>query len=126
MGVSCFAQCQIKYKRGRLERERLQRSRVFKTTRMKTIAVLILAFSCCLAEVQVNENNDKVRQCSGSAGCCDSYSLISIAQNLGAMGEKVANMEEKITLLEDKLQNTEKEVLELRSLIGGKKCFYGI
>lgn len=119
-GVSCFAQCQIKYKRGRLDRERLHRSRDFKITRMKTFAVLILAFSCCLCEVQVNENNDKVRHCSGSGSCCDIYSLTSISQNLGAVEEKVANMAEKITLLDASLQNTEKDVLELRSLIGGK------
>ncbi|XP_044036082.1 complement C1q-like protein 2 [Siniperca chuatsi] len=86
---------------------------------MKKIAVLILSFSCYLCEVQVNENNDKVRQCSGSTSCCDIYSLTSISQNLGAVGEKVTNMAEKITLLEAKLQNTEKEVLELRSLTGG-------
>ncbi|XP_051243415.1 complement C1q-like protein 2 [Dicentrarchus labrax] len=89
---------------------------------MKKIAVLVLAFSCCLSEAQVNENNDKACQCSGSSSCCEIYSLTSITQSLGAMGEKVANMAEKITLLEAKLQNTEKEVLELRSLslTGGK------
>ncbi|XP_041813276.1 complement C1q-like protein 3 [Chelmon rostratus] len=86
---------------------------------MKKIAVLILAFSCCLCEAQVNENNDKVYQCLGSTSCCDVCSLTSITQNLGAMGEKVTNMAEKITLLEAKLQNTEKDVLELRSLTGG-------
>ncbi|XP_040918109.1 complement C1q-like protein 2 [Toxotes jaculatrix] len=91
----------------------------FKTTRMKTIAVLILAFSCCLCEVQVNENNDRVHQCKGSAGCCEIYSLTSITQNLGAVEEKITNMAEKITLLESKLQNAEKEVLELRSLTAG-------
>ncbi|XP_070704695.1 complement C1q-like protein 2 [Pempheris klunzingeri] len=84
---------------------------------MKTIAVLILVFSCCLGEELVNDNNDKVRHCSGPAGCCDSCT--SMAQNVGAMGEKVANMAEKITHLEAKLQNTEKDVLELRSLAGG-------
>ncbi|XP_029283786.1 C1q-related factor-like [Cottoperca gobio] len=86
---------------------------------MKQIAVLILAFSCAVCEEPTNENVDKVRQCSGSTSCCDIYSLTSISQNLGAVGEKVANMAEKITLLEAKLQNTEKEVLELRSLTGG-------
>lgn len=87
---------------------------------MKTFAVLILAFCCCLGEAQVNENNDKVQQCSGSTqGCCDICSLTSIAQNLGAVGAKVANMAEKITLLEASLQSTEKDVLELRSLTGG-------
>ncbi|TKS92199.1 hypothetical protein D9C73_025599 [Collichthys lucidus] len=58
-------------------------------------------------------------QCSGSASCCDMCSLTFITQSLGAMGEKVANMAEQITLLEAKLQNTEKDALELRSLIGG-------
>ncbi|XP_018558059.1 complement C1q-like protein 2 [Lates calcarifer] len=92
----------------------------FKSTRMKKIAVLILAFSCCLCEVQVNENDDKVHQCGGSASCCEIYSLTSISKNLGAVEEKITNMAEKITLLETKLQTTEKEVLDLRSLIGGK------
>ncbi|KAF3699937.1 Complement C1q-like protein 4 C1q and tumor necrosis factor-related protein 11 [Channa argus] len=88
---------------------------------MKKIAVLILAFSCFQCETQVNEmieNNDKVHPCLGSTSCCEIYSLTSITQNLGGVGEKIANMAEKITLLEAKLQTTEKEVLELRSLIG--------
>uniref|UniRef100_A0A673BJE1 C1q domain-containing protein n=1 Tax=Sphaeramia orbicularis TaxID=375764 RepID=A0A673BJE1_9TELE len=42
-----------------------------------------------------------------------------MAQNLGALGEKVTNLVEKVTLLETKLENTEKEVLELRSLNAG-------
>ncbi len=109
----------MKYKRGRLDRERLRRSRDLKTTRMKKFAVTILAFSCCLCEVQVNENNEKVSQCSGSDSCCCYSSLTSISQNMGAIGEKVANMAEKITLLEASLQNTEKDVLELRSLTSG-------
>uniref|UniRef100_UPI0037E8AF21 complement C1q-like protein 2 n=1 Tax=Semicossyphus pulcher TaxID=241346 RepID=UPI0037E8AF21 len=86
---------------------------------MKKIAVLVLALSCCLCEVQVNENNDRVCQSSGSTSCCDTCSLTSISENLGAVGQKVANMAEKMTLLEAKLQSTEKEVLELRSLTGG-------
>ncbi|XP_042361003.1 complement C1q-like protein 2 [Plectropomus leopardus] len=86
---------------------------------MKTVAVLILAFSCCLCEDQANENNDKVHQCLGSTVCCDINSLTSLTQSLGALEEKAANMAEKITVLEDKLINTEKEVLELRSLTGG-------
>lgn len=110
----------MEYKRGRPERERLHRSRDFKTTRMNKIAVLILTFSCRLCEAQVNENNDKVCQCPGSTSCSDICFLTSITQTLGTVGEKVANMAEKITLLEAKLQNTEKEVLELRSLTGGK------
>ncbi|XP_053193857.1 complement C1q-like protein 2 [Scomber japonicus] len=86
---------------------------------MKRIAVIIIAFSCCLCEVQINENNDKVHQWPGSTCCSNMCSLTSITQTLGAVGEKVTNMAEKITLLEARLQNTEKEVLELRSLTGG-------
>ncbi|XP_034394868.1 complement C1q-like protein 2 [Cyclopterus lumpus] len=84
---------------------------------MKKIAVLILALSCCVCEVPVNENNVK---CPGSTSCSDICSLTSMSQTLGAVGEKVANMAEKIALLEAKLLNTEREVLELRSLTGGK------
>ncbi|KAM7371594.1 hypothetical protein PAMP_008813 [Pampus punctatissimus] len=86
---------------------------------MKRIAVVILAFSCCLCEAQVNENNDKIFQCPGTTICSDICSITSISQTLGVVKEKVANMEEKITFLETKLQNTEKEVLELRSLTAG-------
>ncbi|KAI3359547.1 hypothetical protein L3Q82_013955, partial [Scortum barcoo] len=102
------AQCQTKYKRERTERK-LHRSRDSKRTRMKRFAVLILVFCHGLCEVQVNDRNDRFCQCSGFNSCCE----------LGAMGGKVANVEEKITLLEASLQNTEKQVLELRSLIGG-------
>ncbi|XP_068435316.1 complement C1q-like protein 2 [Clinocottus analis] len=88
---------------------------------MKKIAVLILAFSCCVCEeVPVIKNNGNDRHCPGSTSCSDICSLTSLSQTLGAVGEKVANMAEKITLLEAKLLNTEKEVLELRSLTGGK------
>ncbi|XP_074512246.1 complement C1q-like protein 2 [Sebastes fasciatus] len=86
---------------------------------MKKIAVLILAFSCCVCEVEVNGSDDNVRQCSRSSSCCDINAFTSMSQSLGALGEKVAHMAEKITLLENKLQNAEKEVLELRSLTGG-------
>ncbi|XP_075942811.1 complement C1q-like protein 2 [Anarhichas minor] len=74
---------------------------------MKNIAVLILAFGCCVCQVAAEENNDTL-------------SLTSISQTLGVVGEKVANMAEKITLLESKLQNSEGEVLELQSLTAGK------
>ncbi|KAK9535379.1 hypothetical protein VZT92_007762 [Zoarces viviparus] len=87
---------------------------------MKNIAVLILAFGCCVCQVAAHENDDNVHQCSRSTGCFDTLSLTSISQTLGAMGEKVANMAEKITLLESKLLNSEREVLELRSLTAGK------
>lgn len=83
---------------------------------MKEIAILILAFSCSLCEAQVSDD-EKGRQCSAS--CCDIHSLFSLAQSLGAIGEKVANMAEKMTLLENKFQLAEKDMLELRHLIGG-------
>ncbi|XP_019114208.2 complement C1q-like protein 4 [Larimichthys crocea] len=86
---------------------------------MKKIAVLILAFCCCLCEAQVDGNNGTDCPCSGSVSSCDMCSLTSITQSLGEMGKKVANMAEQITLLEAKLQNTEKDAQELRSLIGG-------
>uniref|UniRef100_A0A3B5B482 Complement C1q-like protein 2 n=2 Tax=Stegastes partitus TaxID=144197 RepID=A0A3B5B482_9TELE len=86
---------------------------------MKKIAALILAFSCCLCEPQTHDGNDKANQGTTSVGYCDICSRTSLTQNLGAVGEKIANMDEKISLLETKLQNTEKEVLELRSLTGG-------
>ncbi|XP_068193597.1 complement C1q-like protein 2 [Antennarius striatus] len=77
---------------------------------MKIVAVLILVF-VYLCEGQSNDNSGKVND-----GC----SLASVTQNVGAIGEKVANMAEKITLLESKLQNAENSILELRSLTGGK------
>lgn len=86
---------------------------------MKKISVLILAFTCCLCEPGIDENTDKIPQCSGSSGCCDICSLTSVSQQVGALKEKVADMDEKITFLETKQQNTEKEVLQLQSLIGG-------
>lgn len=76
---------------------------------MKEFAVLILVFCHGLCDVQVNEKDYRACQCSGCSSSCE----------LGVMGEKVANVEEKITVLEASLQNTEKQVLELRSLIGG-------
>lgn len=86
---------------------------------MKKIVVL-LVFCWCLCEAQVAENDGKVDSCSGLLGFCGSLSLL---QNFGALGEKVKNMAEKIAVLEDKLQNTEKTVLELQSIIGGEsKC----
>uniref|UniRef100_UPI003AAF02A1 complement C1q-like protein 2 n=1 Tax=Centroberyx gerrardi TaxID=166262 RepID=UPI003AAF02A1 len=87
---------------------------------MKKIAVLMLALCCCLCEEQVNENRNKVSQSTGSTSCSDTCSLVSIAQTLGAVGEKVASMADKITLLETKLQKTEEVVLQLQSLAGGQ------
>ncbi|XP_073350764.1 complement C1q-like protein 2 [Pagrus major] len=86
---------------------------------MKKTAVLFLAFSCCLCNAQVTENNDKVDQCSGSTSSFDTCSLNCMSQSLGALGKKVADMAEKVTHLEAKLQKAENDVLELRSLIGG-------
>uniref|UniRef100_A0A3Q1FRA1 Complement C1q-like protein 2 n=1 Tax=Acanthochromis polyacanthus TaxID=80966 RepID=A0A3Q1FRA1_9TELE len=92
---------------------------------MKTLAALILAFCCCSCEPQISKANGEAYQHSTS---CDVCSLTSIAQNLGAMGEKIAYMADKISFLETKLQNTEKEVLELRNLTGGNvaNVLYGI
>ncbi|XP_056262469.1 complement C1q-like protein 3 [Pseudoliparis swirei] len=87
---------------------------------MKTIAVLILAFSCCVCEVPVNENDANGRRCPGSSGCSDICSLTSMSQTLGAVEQKVAHMAEQIALLEAKLLDTKSEVLELRSLTAGK------
>ncbi|XP_041946251.1 complement C1q-like protein 2 isoform X1 [Alosa sapidissima] len=70
---------------------------------MKTIALLVLACSCYLCEPQTNGNGDQL------TGNCDLFSLPF----------KVTNMAEKIALLEAKLQNTEKEIKELRSLTTG-------
>lgn len=80
------------------------------------IAVLMVAVCCCLCEAQVN---DKVSQSTASTCCSDSCSLTSMAQTLGAVGEKVTSMVDKIEFLEAKVQKTEKELLELQSLIGG-------
>lgn len=84
---------------------------------MKEIAISILAFSCCLCAAQVNDNDDKTHQCSAS--CCNTHSLLSFTQSLGAMGEKVANMAEKIPLLENKLRMIEMDMLELLNRIRG-------
>ncbi|KAM6914880.1 complement C1q-like protein 3 [Lycodopsis pacificus] len=67
---------------------------------MKNIAVLILAFGCCVCQSPPRGNDDTL-------------SLISINQ-------KVANNAEKISLLETQLLIAEREVLELRSLTAGK------
>lgn len=83
---------------------------------MKKIVVSFVFF-WCLCEAQVVENDGKVDSCSGLLTCCGSLSLL---QKFGAFGEKLTNMAEKIAVLEDKLQNTEKTVLELQSIIGGK------
>ncbi|XP_072224675.1 complement C1q-like protein 4 [Leuresthes tenuis] len=82
---------------------------------MKKIAVLILAFGCCLCEPGTDENNAKVCQPLGSTIC----SLTTLSEQIGELRFKVANMAEKIAFLETNQQHTEKEVLELRSLTGG-------
>uniref|UniRef100_A0A3Q2DFX4 Complement C1q-like protein 2 n=1 Tax=Cyprinodon variegatus TaxID=28743 RepID=A0A3Q2DFX4_CYPVA len=86
---------------------------------MKTIVVLLLAFKLCCSDLGPDENDAKLGQVSGFASCCNICPLTSVTQTVGELKEKVANMEEKITFLETRLQSTEKEVLELRSLIGG-------
>lgn len=82
---------------------------------MKKI-VVSLVFCWCLCDAQV-KNGGEAESCSGLLGCCGSLSLL---QNVGTMGEKLANMADKIAVLEDTLQNTEKRVQELQSLVGGK------
>ncbi|KAL2091147.1 hypothetical protein ACEWY4_013410 [Coilia grayii] len=76
---------------------------------MKTIAVLFLALGCCLSEPQ---NGCEAPQTGGPerSGLC---ALCSLPQD-------VANVMEKVNLLETRLQKTEKDVEELRSLIGGQ------
>lgn len=86
---------------------------------MKTLAVLILVFILC-RETETNENDDKGPQHSGSTSCSNICSLMSMSEKMGGLVEKIANMESKISFLETSLQNTEKEVLELRSLAAGK------
>lgn len=85
---------------------------------MKKLAVFLVAFCCCLSDAQVTENDGKGHLCSDMLSCCGSISLL---QNLGTMGEKLSNMAEKIRVLEEKLQQTEKTVLELRSITGGEQ-----
>uniref|UniRef100_A0A3P9LY04 C1q domain-containing protein n=1 Tax=Oryzias latipes TaxID=8090 RepID=A0A3P9LY04_ORYLA len=92
-----------------------QHNQRHKTAEMEKI-VLVLMLGCCFC---VAENNDKGGQNSGSTSSGDICFFTNIAQTVGALGEKVANMADKITLLETRLQNTDREVLELRSLIGG-------
>ncbi|XP_029014046.1 complement C1q-like protein 2 [Betta splendens] len=92
----------------------MQRKTARTSTSMGETAVLILAVSFILVEAQGNE---KFHQGLGSTSCCE---ICSVSQNLGTVGEKVTNLVEKVTLLEAKLLNTEKEVLELRSLTGAK------
>uniref|UniRef100_A0A3P8TKA7 C1q domain-containing protein n=1 Tax=Amphiprion percula TaxID=161767 RepID=A0A3P8TKA7_AMPPE len=62
---------------------------------MKTLAALILAFSCCSCEPQIYKANGEAYQHSSY---CDVCSLTSISQNLGAMGQKIAYMEDKISI----------------------------
>lgn len=70
------------------------------------IAVLILlAFSYCLCQ----------EEGYGSYGPESSKHTVILMSAV----EKISNMAEKITLLETRLQNSEKEVLKLQSLIEG-------
>lgn len=81
---------------------------------MKKIVLFLVVFCWLFCEAQVAENDGEVHCCSGMLSCCDSLSV------LGTMGEKLTNMAGKLAVLEDTLQNTEKTVLELRSIIGGE------
>lgn len=87
---------------------------------MKKIVASLL-FCWCLCEAQVSENDGKVGACPGLLGCCGSLDLL---RRFGAAGEKLSNMAEKIAVLEERLQNTEKTVLELKSIIGGRSKKY--
>ncbi|XP_076000150.1 complement C1q-like protein 2 [Genypterus blacodes] len=82
---------------------------------MKTVAVLLVVLCCAPCKAQVSEN----QTCPCSHCSSDTGSLATLALSLGAVGEKVTNMAEKMAYLETKMVNAEKEVLELRSLIGG-------
>lgn len=53
----------------------------------------LLLLSLC--DVGFTESDDELYQCLGSTSCCDINSVTRMAQNLGAMGEKVTNMVEK-------------------------------
>lgn len=86
---------------------------------MKKI-VLFLVFCWLFCEAQVAENDGKIHSCSGMLSCCGS---LNVLESLGTMEEKLTNMAGKIAVLEDTLQNTEKSVLELRSIIGGENKF---
>ncbi|XP_023204391.1 complement C1q-like protein 4 [Xiphophorus maculatus] len=86
---------------------------------MKKIVILMIAFGICLSDPGPDEKKDKACQVADSVGSCNICSLTSVTQKVGELGEKVVNMAEKITFLETRLQNTEKELLELRSLTGG-------
>lgn len=83
---------------------------------MKKIVVL-LGFCWCLCEAQIAEKDGKVNSCLGLLSCCCSLNSL---QNAHTVGEKLTSMAEKVAVLEEKLQNTEKTVLELKSIIGGK------
>lgn len=90
----------------------------FESTMKKIVVSLV--FCWCLSKAQVAENDGKGDSCSGQLSCCGSLNLL---QCFGTVSEKLANMAEKIAVLEDKVQNTDKTVLELRSIIGGKSKY---
>lgn len=77
-----------------------------------------------LCDVGFAEIDDELYQCLGSASCCDINSISLLAQNLGAVGEKVTNTVETTTLLENKLQNTERDVLDQRNQTAGNSRFF--
>uniref|UniRef100_A0A3P9JRD9 C1q domain-containing protein n=1 Tax=Oryzias latipes TaxID=8090 RepID=A0A3P9JRD9_ORYLA len=86
-----------------------------------TTIILVLLLGCCFC---VAENNDKGGKKSGSTSSGDICCFTTIAQTVGVLGEKVANMADKITLLETRLQKSDKEVLELRSVIRGPRVAF--
>ncbi|KAJ0058371.1 hypothetical protein NL108_013866 [Boleophthalmus pectinirostris] len=71
--------------------------------------VLLLLISCAVSGAQDNPNGAKPAQ------CCDG----SMFMTVGALTEKVANLMDKMTQVETKLDNTERELTELKSIIHG-------
>ncbi|KAJ0058367.1 hypothetical protein NL108_013864 [Boleophthalmus pectinirostris] len=75
---------------------------------METV-VLLLLISCAVSGAQDNPNGAKPVQ------CCDG----SMFMTVGALTEKVANLMDKMTQVETKLDNTERELTELKSITHG-------
>uniref|UniRef100_A0A8C6WIQ3 C1q domain-containing protein n=1 Tax=Neogobius melanostomus TaxID=47308 RepID=A0A8C6WIQ3_9GOBI len=82
--------------------------RMYITTMLKT-AVLFCLINWAVSEEQVDPNETKLSSCFGG----------SVAMTVGALTEKVANLMDKLSQVETKLQNTEKEVTELKSITQG-------
>ncbi|CAL1614621.1 unnamed protein product [Knipowitschia caucasica] len=75
---------------------------------MQTVAVLVL-IGCALSRSQVVQNEAKCSQ------CCDG----STSMTVGVLTEKVAQLVDRTTQLESRIQNTENELLELKSITRG-------